>query len=219
MPLVSPWQRLPSAPLCFRKLLPTPSTSSCTLFSPEKKDKREVMELGPKLFSSALKLLPDSASLWQNLAMSFQSCWVIDKAEETKTSALDTIKKAIALEPRDSTHCSLGCVGTDHRETLYLSTCFHSSSGTESELSRCGSYLDTSRLPLLEARKPPVGSLMFQTSTEYGSLSRCSLDRSSPHSGATGTIEGQWICSVILCRLVTDALEGAKEAPLTPNLA
>ncbi len=77
------------------------------LLSPENVTKREVMELGPKFFSTALKLLPDSASLWHNLALAYQSCWLLDDAENTKASALVAIKKAIALEPKDSTHWDL----------------------------------------------------------------------------------------------------------------
>lgn len=70
--------------------------------------KREVMNLGPKFFSSALKLLPDSAALWHNLALSYQFCWLMDEKEQTnKSYALAAVKKAIRLEPMESSHWDL----------------------------------------------------------------------------------------------------------------
>ena len=77
------------------------------LLSPDQVNKKQVMELGPKFFSSALKLLPDSAALWHNLALSYQSCWLFDETDKSKSAALVAIKKAITLDPKDSSHWDL----------------------------------------------------------------------------------------------------------------
>lgn len=73
-----------------------------------------VMEMGPKFFLSALRLLPDSGALWHNLALSYQACWKLDQTAAYKSSALAAIKKAITLEPKDSSHWDLlGLVATE----------------------------------------------------------------------------------------------------------
>ncbi len=69
--------------------------------------KKQVMEMGPKFFLSALRLLPDSASLWHNLALAYQSCWLLDETAAHKSSALAAVKKAITLEPKESSHWDL----------------------------------------------------------------------------------------------------------------
>ena len=61
---------------------------------------RDVMELGPKFFTAALKCLPDSGSLWHNLSLTYQSCC-------NSPSAMMAIKRAITLEPSESSHWNL----------------------------------------------------------------------------------------------------------------
>ena len=69
--------------------------------------KKQIMEMGPKFFLSALKLLPDSAALWHNLALTYHSCWMLDATVAYKSSALASVKKAITLEPNESSHWDL----------------------------------------------------------------------------------------------------------------
>jgi superkiller protein 3 len=71
-------------------------------------NKKLLMEMGPKFFLSALRILPDSAALWHNLALSYESCWMLDQAALAhKSFALAAIKKAITLAPKDSSHWDL----------------------------------------------------------------------------------------------------------------
>ena len=62
--------------------------------------KQTVMELGTKFFLSALKLLPDSAPLFHNLALSY-------KASNQTSHATEAVKRAIVLEPDDPSHWDL----------------------------------------------------------------------------------------------------------------
>ena len=69
--------------------------------------KKLVMALGPQFFLSALRILPDSASLWHNLALSYHSCWKLDGIGSHQSSALAAAKKAITLEPKEASHWDL----------------------------------------------------------------------------------------------------------------
>lgn len=69
--------------------------------------KKRVMELGPQFFLSALRILPDSAALWHNLALSYHSCWELEENVTYKSSALAAIKKAITLEANEASHWDL----------------------------------------------------------------------------------------------------------------
>lgn len=85
--------------LRFPPLLLTEDNSTIT--------KKRVMELGPQFFLSALRILPDSAALWHNLALSYQSCWDLEESISHKSSALAAIKKAITLESNEASHWDL----------------------------------------------------------------------------------------------------------------
>lgn len=69
--------------------------------------RRQVMELGSRFFLCAVKLLPDSASLWHNLAVSYQSSWLLDRCDSSKISAEAAVKRALALEPKEPSHWDL----------------------------------------------------------------------------------------------------------------
>lgn len=62
--------------------------------------KQIVMELGTKFFSTALKLLPESAALWHNLSLCYEAC-------SLSSNATAAIKRAITLEPEEPSHWDL----------------------------------------------------------------------------------------------------------------
>ena len=71
--------------------------------------KKQMMELGVKFHLAAIQILPESAGLWHNLALCYRSCAQLTPEDPSthENAAMAAVKKAITLEPNESTFWNL----------------------------------------------------------------------------------------------------------------